>query len=109
MKLVKENRKKIILTFSLLLLIGCGNQAEKDIAKYARVYARLTFISQLYAGAPDSIKVHEKKVFKKFGITEDAYWKKVKSLRENTETWNKFFELSVKELNKIKKEIKRKK
>ncbi len=107
MRQAKENKIVFLLVFLIFLFANCGGNSNVKLERLAKVYARLIFTSQLYAGLPDSIKSRRKKIFNQFHLTEAEYFKKLKSIKADAETWNHFFDVAEKELNKMKSKKRR--
>jgi len=104
LRLAKENRLFAgIFLFIILFVVGCTGARNKNIDKLAKIYARLTFVSRLYSGKPDSIKAKRKSIFNEFGITEKEYYSQLKKITPEEESWKRFFKLAKEELNKIQK------
>ncbi len=105
MKPVKENKILLLaLFFSAVLFYGCKQSNLAEDQKVAEVYVHILIINEKYGTESDSSKVLKENVFKKYDIPEKQFEDYLKSLGEDKEKWEHFFNLSEKYLDQLKNE-----
>ncbi|MFZ6033244.1 MAG: hypothetical protein ACOYVE_08045 [Melioribacter sp.] len=103
MKPVKEN-KIILLAFFFLpaLFFGCKQKTQIEDRIASELYVHILIINEKYGAESDSSKVYKKELFKKYNIDEKQFDDYLKSLEEDKEKWELFFNLSEEYLNRLK-------
>ncbi|MGK9476657.1 hypothetical protein [Melioribacter sp. OK-6-Me] len=105
MKPVKENKILLLaLFFPLALFYGCKQNNLPEDQKAAEVYVHLLIINEKYGAESDSSKILKEHVFKKYEMHEKEFEDYLKSLEEDKDKWELFFNLSEEYLDRLKKE-----
>jgi len=87
---------RLKLIFIVVLLIGtaCTEAPEPD-EKIARLYVDILRAEETFYTGLDSLQIVRDSIFISYGIAEDEYNSTIRNYASNSETWKKFYEMSM--------------
>lgn len=95
-------RYKIVVSFLVILFFSaCSKQNKVNVDIAARVFINKLIIEDIYRNQPDSIKIKENKLFKKYHITKQDFINTISSYKSDREQWDVFFKKAKKYLDSL--------
>ncbi len=93
---------KIISLFAILFFsLQCSNSKEIEIEELAKVYVDLLVVEDYYNDT-DSIEVKKSEVFLKYSIDTGSYYNSFRSIKADSEEWEKFYNFANTYLDTLK-------
>jgi len=90
----------LILVFAFT---NCSNNSNVDEKTIAKVYAEILVQQQLHRNNPDTLRIIENDIFKKYNMTEKIYKESFKKLGDDQDKWREFFKITKSYLDSLKK------
>lgn len=87
----------------IFTFISCNNSSNVDEKTIAKVYVEILVQQQLHKNNPDTLKIIENDIYKKYNLTEKLYKESFKKLGDDQEKWREFFKIAKSYLDSLKK------
>ncbi len=95
-------RYRIFVSFLVVLLFpACSKQNKINVNIAARVFINKLIIEDVYRNQPDSIKIKENKLFRKYHITKQDFVNTITSYKSDRAQWDVFFKKAKKYLDSL--------
>ncbi len=81
---------------------GCnGKSVSEEVL--VKVYVENVIADQTYASNSDSLTIHKKNIFKKYGLTQKDFESELSKYSQDKDEWAKFFKKCNEYLDELKK------
>lgn len=81
---------------------GCsGKSVSEEVL--VKVYVENVIADQTYTSNSDSLTIHKKNIFNKYGLTEKEFESELSKYYQDRDQWAKFFKKSNEYLDELKK------
>jgi hypothetical protein len=89
-----------------IIFDGLKTSSELSPEKFVEVYVQLSVASEMYDTDPAKLEQERKKIFEKFGVTQQEIEHFIKEYNKNPEKWAKVWEKIVRRLEEEKEKEK---
>jgi hypothetical protein len=102
LKPVKRNNPVLLILFFALFCFACGKEkiSEEVLIK---VYVENIIADQTFTNNADSLRIHKKNIFKKYGLTEKEFESELGKYSQDKEAWASFFRKANNYLDELNK------